>query len=122
MWGRFYPRQKLNPAEVAKTWKFTNDGLLIWKDTNFDGMEFKGRYYGQPDNDELAKWVRSKKTGMVLEVDFSHWVWVYYYPLSTGISGCFIIDPLGGKIKPFALTGYRCTGYALFAKDDVSKH
>jgi hypothetical protein len=118
MWGRFYRRKRLNPAEVAKTWKFTKDGLLIWRKTNFDGMKFEGRFYGEPDKYDLHKWVRSKRRGMVLEVDCSHWVWAYYYPLSIGVKGLVIIDPLGGKVRPLATTGYKVTGWACFTKKD----
>jgi len=116
VWSRFYPKGTLRPQVAAKTWKFTPNGLLYWS-SEFEGMEFVKREYYVPTNDELALWVRSKERGMILEVDKgAHWVMVWYYPLSIGIKGCMIIDSLGGKARPFALTGYKCTGFATFQK------
>jgi len=115
-WSRIYPKGSLHPHEAARIWDFTKDGLLKYS-TDFDGIEFCGKIKGEPSNDELAHWVRSKDRFMVLELNGgAHFVFVYYYPLSIGVNGTVVIDSLGGKVRPFWLTGYQCTGARLFKK------
>ncbi len=110
LWSRFYRKGSLIPPEVAKKWKFTKDGLLIWS-TKFDGMKYIGRYYHAPTNDNMKKWA-SKTRGMVIEVNNNHWVALYY----NGFWGAYIIDPLDGKLKHL-YKNYTPTGFALFQKD-----
>lgn len=111
-----YPKGKLLPEVASKLWDFTNNGLLYWS-SNFDGMDFIARYRNEtPTTDTLAHWVRTKERIVLLEVDWSHWVVCYYYPITGWTRGLVIIDPLGGKIRPLWATKYKITGYALFKK------
>lgn len=112
-WSRLYPKGNLKPLEASKTWSFTRDGLLNWRRTNFDGMEFVDRIYNPPSDVECDYWIRSKDRFMVLELDHgAHWVMAYYYPFSLGWKWIITIDSWGGKIRRAG----QVTGYATFER------
>lgn len=114
--SRLYPKIDLTPVIASKSWKFTKDGLLIWRATDFGDFQFMDRRYGEPNANELDIFVRSKDSFVILEVNHSHWVLVYSYPITGVTKSILIVDPLGGKIKPLALTKYKITGFAIFTK------
>lgn len=113
LWTRFYKDDFL-PSRAAKQFKFTNDGRLYWS-SDFSGMKFIRRGYGDPAKELMKEYV-SKEKGMIIEVNYTHWVVLYY----NGFLGPYILDPLDGKMKRL-YKHYRPTGYALFSKltDDL---
>lgn len=110
---RFHRDSTLIPPDGAKTWKFTDDGLLIWS-TDFPGMEFVKRGYGFPPR-EFFEENSTKEKGLVVQVDNYHWCMLHHY----GALGPWLIDPLSGKLAPLRWLPYKTiTGYALFHKKD----
>ena len=107
--SRMNKETALYPDEAAEKWKFTDDGLLYWS-SDFGSLDFVGRYSDIPDKETLKEWM-TKEKGIILEVNYTHWVVGYY----NGWFGLYCIDPLDGK-KKLLKNHYEITGYALFNK------
>jgi len=100
----------LMPPEAAKKWNFTDEGKVYWSN-DFGSLEFKGRYRNEePDKTTLKEWM-TKERGIILEVNYTHWVVGYY----NGWWGLYCVDPIDGKVKQVN-KHYKITGFALFAK------
>jgi hypothetical protein len=98
----------VSPKEAAKRWRYTTDGLLVWK-TDFPGLEFVSRSGYVAGT--LQKWLQGGNYA-VIQVDGFHWLMADKW----GLFGLQAIDPLGGHaVNP--LKKYRnITGVAYFRK------
>lgn len=97
----------MNPDEAAQEWEFTKNGKLVWN--SIDEMSFQDRIRKRPEDGFIKKWVKSKTTGILLEVNDEHWVVGYYW----GFRGLYAIDPLTAK-RILVKDHYNITGAAIF--------
>ena len=105
-----------SPLEIASNANnYTKDGLIIWKNLNFDKMKFEWREYGRNDA-KIKAALLDPSQAVILEVnDKSHWV-VAYSARWIKPNDYWIIDPWTGK-RCTLLSRYRnITGAAYFER------
>jgi len=122
LFTKFY-RKSLYPNEVCKTWKFTDkktypslpEGLILWHETDFDGMEFVKRGYGY-NKEEIKKYAQDKNYAVIVEVENRHWCAVTWF----GGTWPVLADPWTGSTLWWWWLRYNSiTGYAVFRKENV---
>lgn len=98
-----------NPDHAARTWSFTNQGLINWFKSDFAPFRFVKRYY-YLDKRLLEIYANANNKGVILEVNRSHWVAVNRIE-----EGKIIInDPwLGDEVNVYSRYK-KITGMALF--------
>lgn len=118
---RLQPSAYLTPAQAAKLWAYTSQGLIIWGQSKFDPLTFEKRGYGANWAEIEAAASKADK-GVILEVNYSHWISVR----SVSKGKIEVLDPLGGTVHESIPSRYTVTGYAIFSltekKPEISSY
>ncbi|KKQ98825.1 MAG: hypothetical protein UT24_C0034G0003 [Candidatus Woesebacteria bacterium GW2011_GWB1_39_12] len=106
-----------SPKEIAHNINnYTKDGLIIWKNLNFEKMQFIRRDWN-PSLNGILNAVKNPYTAVILEVPLGkgkHWVVALR---KDWFSNDFLIaDPWDGKKKLVKKTYKNITGAAFFAR------
>lgn len=110
---RLAPSASITPAQAAKLWAYTSEGLIIWGQSKFEPLKFEKRGYGA-NWAEIEDAAQANK-GIILEVNHSHWVAVR----GVNQGRVEILDPLGGTVHDSIPSRYTVTGYAIFSVTEV---
>lgn len=97
------------PDMAAQKYTFTSDAMILWSQTDYNGLTFIKRGYGY-NKAEIIEAAKSDTRGVILEVNSSHWVAVE----STDGQNVSIIDPLHAVKYQDVEDRYTVTGYAIF--------
>lgn len=105
-----------SPADAARYWAYTKQGLIIWGATEFKGMKFVKRGY-TGNIEEVKKYANAKDKAAIIEVNNGkHWVYVDNISANGDIA---IIDPIDGNYYDYLPSKYKFTGYAIFEKVEL---
>ncbi len=109
--SKLHPEGFPTPPEAAKKWSFTSDGKIIWTLSDFGGMKFAWRGYGN-DAKKIKEYAGSDEKGVIVEVNNSHWL------ACEGVQDGKIVfcDPIDGTRNVGLPKKYTITGYAIFEK------
>lgn len=109
----------MNPSQVAKRFKFDNQGRLIWKSSEIDlpkrkKIKFTGRFYQSPIQKIVREYVNNPDAGMLLEINGgSHWVYLKKWTVFNRF-WYLCADPLQLPAKIVKMPKWKITGYATF--------
>ena len=109
--NKIAPQNRLTPDKLARTLKYTRDGLMI-HDQEYPDMKFVKRVWRGVITEELRGYTQLKDRFALIAVNQNtHWVFC------KGIYGkdFFIIDPFDGKGK-WLLKSYKPCGYELMIR------
>lgn len=128
--SKLYPNNPIRPYEAVKMFQYTTkkthpklqSGLIIWGDSDFDGMNLTHRINGAPSHDLLVEIQNDPNRFMILELDGgSHWVYFSRNTVSW-LPWLWVVDSWRhnarierGMYRP--IKKRRVSGYAIFRKD-----
>lgn len=83
--SKIFPENPISAEEAARSFSYTDSrwkgfkaGLILWKLTDFDGLEFLFRKKGKPSHDEMTFYGNNPSSFMILELDRGlHWVYLH---------------------------------------------
>lgn len=104
-----------NPGEAARWWTYNARGEILWHQTDWKGMKFVKRGWGN-NVSEISSYANGDKTAAILSVNGnSHWLYV-----NRASNGEYsVIDPIDGKLYDKLPSKYKVHGYALFEKEEI---
>lgn len=105
-----------SPLEIASNANnYTKDGLIIWKNLNFDKMKFEWREYGRNDAKIKAALLNPNEAVILQVNDMAHWI-VAYSSRWVKSGDYVIIDPWTGRKCTLLKNYHNITGAAYFSR------